>query len=131
MSRERHEALRKDIEDFKLLLGKYQALRIEQEVLIKDLVRQGKLLKNNSDLVSEFRKKNEDLMKEIDALNAKLEKQMDQLGDLQEDYKTLSQNYYKEKAKVNRMTKAQTELNVWRGLTVFFFIMMLIAGSQN
>lgn len=48
MTKAKHEALRRDIEDYKLLLIKYQNLRIEQEILVYDLERQAKLLKRQS-----------------------------------------------------------------------------------
>lgn len=131
MTKEKHEALRRDLHDYKLLLAKYQTIRIEQEILIADLERQGKLLENKSEILDDFRKKNEQLLNEIDALNVRIEKQKLELGDLREDYNNLSRAYYTEKAKVYRMQKDQAGVWVWRGLAIFFFFSMLVVGSQN
>src|SRR5258705_7363897 len=49
MSKDKHEALRRDIEDYKLLLIKYQSLRSEQDVLVGDLDREGKLLTSKNE----------------------------------------------------------------------------------
>lgn len=131
MTKSKHEALRKDIEDYKLLLIKYQTLRIEQEILVSDLERQGKLLENKSNVLDEFRKKNEQLLREIDALNIKIEKQEKEIGTLQNDYKRVTRNLYTEKGKVYKMKKDQAEVYLWRGAAVFFFFAMLVVGSQN
>jgi hypothetical protein len=131
MSRAKHEALRRDMEDYKLLLTKYQTLRIEQEILISDLERQGQLLANKNDILIEFRKKNEELLKQIDVLNAKVEKQKAEIGGLHEDYNRVNRNLYNEKGKVIRMRKDQTEVYLWRGAAVFFFVSMLIVAAHG
>lgn len=131
MTKDRHEALRKDIEDYKLLLVKYQTLRIEQEILVSDLERQSNLLKNKNEILNEFRKRNDELIKEIDALNIKIEKQKMELGDLHKDYNSLSRNFYIEKGKVFKMKKGQAQVFLWKGAALFFFCGMLIIGVQN
>ena len=131
MTKDKHEALRRDMEDYKMLLAKYQTLRIEQEILIADLQRQGKSLSEQHKLMIEFRNKNELLVKEIDALQIKIDKQSLDNAELREDYSKLNRNYYTEKGKVYRMKKAQAELYIWRGSAVFFFLAMLVVGSQN
>ncbi len=131
MSKAKHEALRRDMEDYKLLLAKYQTLRIEQEILISDLERQGKLLANKSDILEEFRKKNEQLLRQIDALNEKVQKQSAEIGGLHNDYNRVNRNLYSEKGKVIRMRKDQAGVWAWRGAAVFFFVSMLIVGAHN
>lgn len=131
MTKDKHEALRKDMEDYRLLLRKYQYLRIEQEILISDLQRQGKSLEDQNKLMIEFRRKNELLVKEIDALQIKIDKQTKDNTNLRNDYSRLNRSYYTEKGKVYRMKKAQAELYVWKCGTLFFFGAMLIIGSQN
>ena len=131
MTKDKHEALRRDIDDYRKLLSKYQTLRIEQDILIADLQRQGKSLAEQHKMMVEFRQKNESLVKEIDALQIKIDKQAKDNADLREDYSKLNRSYYTEKGKVYRMKKAQAELYMWRGAAVFFFFAMLVVGSQN
>jgi predicted nucleic acid-binding Zn-ribbon protein len=131
MTKSKHDALRKDIEDYKQLLVKYQKLRIEQDILIAELNNQTKLLQSKNDVLNEFHITNDELIKEIDALNLKIEKQKMELGDIHKNYNNLSRNFYDEKGKNLKMKRQQSNLYIWKSAAVFFFFAMLIVDSQN
>jgi len=130
MTKAKHEALRRDIEDYKILLIKYQSLRIEQETLAADLDRQSKLLESKAENLEASRKRIEFLESEINTLRIQIEQQQKKITEMDAVYKNIYRNYYAEKAKVYRMQKGQANLRVWQGAALFFFFAMLIVGSQ-
>lgn len=131
MSKEKHEALRRDIEDYKLLLIKYQSLRIEQETLTADLERQAKLLESKTETLDAARKRVEYLESEITTLRTQIEQQQQKIAEMDAVYKNIYKNYYAEKGKVYRLKKGQGSVYAWKGAAVFFFVAMLIVGSHN
>jgi len=130
MTKAKHEALRRDIEDYKLLLIKYQSLRIEQETLVADLDRQSKLLESKAETLDASRKRVDYLESEIATLRIQIEQQQKKIGDMEAVYRNMYRNYYLEKGKVYRMQKGQANLRMWQGAAVFFFLAMLVVGSQ-
>lgn len=129
MTKAKHEALRRDIEDYKLLLIKYQSLRIEQEILVSDLERQSKLLESKNDNLSELRKRVDYLDSELNSLRNTIEKQSATIAEKERIYGNLSRMYYKEKGKNVRMQKQQAEVYIWRGAAIFFFFAMLLLAE--
>jgi chromosome segregation ATPase len=129
MTKAKHEALRRDIEDYKLLLIKYQTLRIEQEILVSDLERQAKLLESKNDNLSEIRKRVDYLESELNTLREKIEKQSASIAEKEKLYNDLKKMYYKEKAKNVRMQKGQAEVYIWKGAAIFFFFAMLLLAE--
>lgn len=130
MSKEKHEALRRDIEDYKLLLIKYQSLRVEQEILISDLERQSKFLNSKNESLVKAREGIEQLENEVNSLRIIIEKLSTKISELEKNYKNAYRLYYIEKGKVYHMKKGQARLRAWQGITIFFFLAMLIVGSQ-
>jgi len=131
MSRSKHEALRHDIEDYKLLLVKYQSLRIEQETLTADLERQSKLLNNNNDKYRNALKRIDVLEQDIAYVRKMIEDCNLSKTDKDKSYNALKKMYYNEKGKRVSMQKQQANVYVWKVTTVFFFLAMLLIGSQN
>jgi septal ring factor EnvC (AmiA/AmiB activator) len=129
MSKSKHEALRKDIEDFKRLIIKYQSLRNERDILIGDLDRQSKLLESNTEVLDNLRKKVSFLESENASLEIELGKKIEELSKKNEAYGRLAKNYYEEKGKVYSMQKAQAKLYIWEALAIFFAVAMLIVGT--
>jgi chromosome segregation ATPase len=129
MTKAKHEALRRDIEDYKLLLIKYQTLRIEQEILVSDLERQAKLLESKNNNLSEIRKKVEYLESELNTLKEKIEKQSVAMVEKEKLYNDLKKMYYKEKGKNVKMQKQQAEVYIWKGAAIFFFFAMLLLAE--
>jgi len=129
MTKAKHEALRRDIEDYKLLLIKYQSLRIEQDILISDLERQAKLLESKNDNLSEIRKKVEYLESELTTLRNTIDKQSTTIAEKERIYNNLTRMYYKEKGKNFKMQKQQAEVYIWKGAAIFFFFAMLLLAE--
>lgn len=130
MTKAKHEALRRDIEDYKFLLVKYQSLRIEQEILVSDLERQSKLLESKNNNLSEIRKRVDYLESELNTLRNTIEKQSATITEKERMYANLTRMYYKEKSKNVKMQKQQAEVYIWKAGTIFFFVAMLLIGSQ-
>jgi exonuclease VII small subunit len=131
MSKAKHEALRRDIDDYKNLLIKYQSLRIEYETLISDLDRQSKLLESKVDALEEGRKRIKYLDDEIETLRIIIQKQSKKITDAENSNRVLRKLYETESAKAYSMKKGQAEVYIWRYTTIFFFCMMLIVGTQG
>ena len=130
MTQAKHEALRRDIEDYKKLLVKYQSLRIEQEILTNDLERQSKLLESRNDKYLDAIKRIGVLEEEVAYVRLETEKKSATIAEKERVYNDLKRMYYVEKGKVYKMKKGQAEVYIWKGLTVFFFVSMLLVGSQ-
>lgn len=131
MSKSKHEALRRDIEDYKLLLVKYQSLRIEQEIISADLERQSKILDNRNEKYLDALKHIDYLEKELNYIRNEIESCKLSQSDKEKAYNDLKRMYYKEKGKNVRMQKGQAELYIWKASAIFFFFAMLLVGSQN
>lgn len=132
MSKSKHEALRRDIEDYKLLLIKYQSLRIEQEIITADLARQANILDNRNEKYLEAMKRIDVLNKEVDYVRNQVEECNLSMVNKAKAYNDLKRMYYNEKSKNITMKKQQGSVWIWRTSAIFFFFaMLLMAGSQN
>lgn len=131
MSKAKHEALRHDMEDYKVLLVKYQSIRVEQEILTADLDRQSKLLNAKNETLVQAQNRIDYLESEANDLRIKIETQSQKITELNQNYRNMDRLYYVEKNKVYHMKKGQTQLYMWRGLTLFFFCAMLVVGTNH
>lgn len=131
MSKAKHEALRRDIDDYKNLLVKYQSLRIEQETLTSDLDRQSKLLESKVDDLNEAIRKIKYLEDELETLRIIIQKQSKKITDAENSNRVLRKLYQNETYKVSSMKKGQAEVYIWRYSTIFFFCAMLVVGTQG
>lgn len=131
MSKSKHEALRKDIEDYKQLLIKYQSLRIEQDILSADLERQSKLLDNKNEKYVDALKRIDVLENDIVFIRKKIEECTLTNSEKEQAYNSLKRMYYYEKGKRLKMQKQQAQVYIWKTATVFFFLAMLLVGSQT
>lgn len=132
MTKAKHDALRKDIEDYKILLIKYQSLKIEYDVTLSDLERQAKLSTSTFDQLKKANTQIDYLESELATVKNKLEILSASNSELKKAYANLEKQYYKEKRKVYRMKKQQAGVYIWRFTTIFAIIcVFLVAGNNN
>jgi chromosome segregation ATPase len=132
LTKSKHDALRKDIEDYKNLLIKYQSTKIEYDVLVNDLERQSKLTSSTFDQLKKSNNRVDYLESELATIKDKLEKLAESNSDYKKSYAALEREYYKEKRKVYKLKKQQGGVYVWRGLAIFMTVaFIIIAGEKN
>lgn len=131
MTKDKHEALRRDVEDYKVLLMKYSALREELEMMVSDLERQSKFLSKNKEALMDARRASDKLEDQLNAAQIKIESLETKNTEISKDYSELARGYRKEKAKVIRLQKDNKGLWIWKLLTVFFFLAMLLVGGNS
>jgi len=132
LTKAKHDALRKDIEDYKILLIKYQSLKVEYDVIISDLERQTKLSSTSFDKLVKSNQQIDYLESELGTIKNKLEVLSASDSELKKAYANLEKQYYKEKRKVYKMKKQQTNVYIWRFTAIFAIIcVFIVAGNNN
>lgn len=131
LTKSKHDALRKDIEDYKNLLVKYQALRVEFDVTISDLERQTKLSTNTFDQLKKVTQQVVYLESELATAKEKLDKLAISDRELKKSYASLQKEHYKEKRKVYKLKKQQANVYIWRYAAITAVVFMIIIAANN
>jgi peptidoglycan hydrolase CwlO-like protein len=124
MTKEKHEALRRDIENYKLLLVEYQKLKIDYEIL------QIKVETQKKQLDSLDYNKIVLLEEKIKSTQQKIAELNNVIRDKDVSYQLLNRSYYKEKNKNIRKVKIKEEAVIWKITTIVFFISIFIVAGQ-
>lgn len=131
LTKSKHDALRKDIDDYRNLLIKYQSVKIEYDVVVADLERQTKTSGKTFDELKKANLKIVSLENEVSSLRNEIYDLNSRLSDLDKSYKRLDKMYYTEKGKVHRLKKGQAEVYAWKGAALFFFLCIFIVAGNN
>lgn len=132
LTKSKHDALRKDIDDYKVLLIKYNSMRLEYEVIFHDLDRQSKLTEKTFGDYKKSVLKIEDLEDANQALRLKLDAINVKYADLSKKYQNLSAMYHNDKYKIIKLKMGLAELWIWRSVSFFsFFSIFVVAANQS
>lgn len=131
LTKTKHDALRKDIEDYKNLLIRYQSIKIDYETTLADLERQSKTSEKTFDELKRANIQIASMENEVESLKAKILEMGQKYSELDKSYRHLNGSFYDEKSKVIRMQKGQTQVYIWKGLAVFFFLCIFIVQANN
>lgn len=124
MTKEKHEALRRDIENYKLLLVEYQKLKTDYEILqvkVETQKRQLDSLDYNRLVLLE---------EKIKSTQQKIAELNDIIREKDVSYQLLNRSFYKEKNKNTRNVKIKEEAVIWKITSIVFFISIFIAAGQ-
>ncbi len=132
LTKTKHDALRKDIEDYKILLVKYNSIKIEYDVILNDLERQAKLSTTTFNQLKKANQQIDYLESELATTKNKLEVLSASNDELKKAYANLEKQYYKEKRRVYKMKKQQANVYLWRYAAIFATIcVFIVAGNNN